>query len=649
MVLMRHLLLVGALLTLAWAAVRLASQWADGLLERIVVVATLVAAAIVLESLALGLAGLGASPAILFAFAVLTAVLVSAATRRPGVTVGQQVAGAWLRFPARGRLALGAALGIWLAWALWLVRYPAYDFDSLSYHIPEVVAWVHNGRPGSVVAVVPEWPYGFLPVSNEVLLSWGTALARSFVWITVWPALLFVLLALSGWLGLRKLRVFPLPSALAVAGLCAAPMLTSYMHNGANSDFPALVWLVVSGALCAAAVRERPVLVVPAVLAAALSAGTKATTLPAVGILLIVMLAQTRAQLRPIAAPLLIAGVAGLVVGGTWYLRDLIEHGSPVWPYFVPPWGDRAPPIAPSHTFLQWPLKTLAHFGDSGYLIDTFLGGVVVLTGAVVAALFTRARSVTLAAAAALLSALFWAAGPDTGAPGKALDYTAAFHGSPRLLMPAVASATLALALATRRSGRTARGWTAVLAVVLAINVWQLFRLGVPAVPGPVTAIIGAGAGALLGLVAKRGVQALLRPTGAIGLALAAGVTMAIAAPGMITRYTRIYSAQAELIGWFSRTGDDRPIYSSPLELVMLSGADLTRRVIPIPRREPCQRINEFARRGWVLIEDLSTDQLFGPSTAPQCVKRWQPVFTSGGSRVYHIGTATAQLTIGPS
>ena len=54
---------------------------------------------------------------------------------------------------------------------------------------------------------------------------------------------------MSGWLGLRSLRVPPLPSALAVGSLCAAPMATSFQLNGPNTDFPALVWLVVAGGL----------------------------------------------------------------------------------------------------------------------------------------------------------------------------------------------------------------------------------------------------------------------------------------------------------------------------------------------------------------------------------------------------------------
>jgi hypothetical protein len=636
MVLIAHLMLVGALLSFGLASVRVASRLTEDPLERVVASAAFVASGIVLDALILGLFGLGANPVVLVASAVVTALLTFNAIGPPAVTLGRQLAKWWVSLHPIARLCAGAGVGAWLAWSVWLMRYPAYDFDNLSYHIPEVVAWMHNGHPGSIVSVVPGWPYAYLPVVNEVLLTWGTGIAQSLAWVTAWPALLFAVLPLAGCLGLRNLRVPGLPVVLAVGGLCAAPMLTSYMGNGANTDFPALVWLVVAGALCAASCR-RPMLMIPAVLALGLSVGTKTSTAPLVGLLLVATAIRLRSQLRPLARPLVVACLAAAALGGFWYLRDLVDHGSPTWPYFVTPWGDPAPYVAPGFTFLQAPLHTLAHFGDGGYLSDTFLGGVLAMAAGVLAAVVTRSRPVALAAGAAAVSALFWAGGPDTGAPGPAFDYTAAFHASPRLLMPAVAAAMLAVALASRR-GRGWWVWTVVLALVLGLNVVQLFGLGFPYVPGAITPIFGAAVGGIAGLLLTRlpATRLLFGPAGLVAAAAAAGLALALAAPGLVTRHARIDRSVAPLIAWFAGHGhDSRPIYTSPLTLVMLSGSDLQRVVRPIPRQASCQQIAELARSGWVVVQNLDTDKLFGPSTTRRCVERWRPVLTLAGSRVY--------------
>ena len=99
------------------AGLRVADGMASGPAERLIAAAVLAAATAVAESLGLGLVGLGTEP--------------------------------W---------------ALLLTWTVWLLRYPAFDFDNLAYRIPEVVAWVHNGRPGSLVSVVPGFPHANLPI-----------------------------------------------------------------------------------------------------------------------------------------------------------------------------------------------------------------------------------------------------------------------------------------------------------------------------------------------------------------------------------------------------------------------------------------------------------------------------------------------------
>jgi hypothetical protein len=649
-VLVHHLLLGGSVALLLGGGVRAASRLTDDALTRAVAAATLAASVATLEALALGVVGLGTTPWVLFGGAVVAWLLAWGLVPGAGVSFGQQLGG-WLEsWSPLGRIAAGAAVGVWLAWTVWLLRFPAFDWDGLAYHIPEVVTWVRNGSPGSVVTVFPGYPYGSFPVTNEVLLSWGSGLGRSFVWITIWPGLLFALLAASGWLGLRSLGVPRVAAALATASLCAAPMATSYQLNGPNSDFPALVWLVAAAALCAACWRdERPGLFLAALLAAALAVGTKTTSAALAGLVVAITAFHLRGSLRAVGAPLALAVAGALVVGGTWYLRNLFEHGSPLWPFFAAPWGDPIPHLLghpEQFTFFQRPLATLARFGDTGYVKDTFLGALVAFGGALIAPVFVRRRAVVAGAAASALSVFLWTLAEDTGAPSRTSDFAGALYGSPRLLMPGVAVATLTLALAARDAGRRATSaWTALLAVVVAINVWQLFDLGFPKAPTVWTPLAGA---LVLGAVAfatgRLPWRQIVRPAGFAGCALALGAALAVTATHLVERHERVgldpranyFDANLIALLVDGQWSDRRTIYAAPVMTAMLAGNDLSRRVEPIPRRETCQAIEARARRGWVIVEYLNTDLMYGPSTTRACVSTWHPAYQNTILAVYN-------------
>ncbi|TMK41447.1 MAG: hypothetical protein E6G56_04330 [Actinobacteria bacterium] len=650
MALIHHLLLAGSVTLLLGAGVRAAARLSEAPLERLVAGAVLAAVVAAVEALALGLLGLGATPGVLFAGAAVAWLAAWRLVPAAAAPLWRQAGGRWERLGPGGRLAVGALVGAGVAWTVWLVRWPAFDWDGLAYHIPEVVAWVHNGSPGSVLTIVPGYPYGAFPVANEVLLTWGSGIGRSFVWITIWPALLFALLGAAGWLGLRALRVPRLAAALAAGSLCAAPMATSYQLNGPNSDFPALVWLVVAGALGAAAVtRGRAGLFLPALLAAALSVGTKTTTAPLAGLLIVVLVVRLGGPLRHLGLPLALAAGGALVVGGTWYLRNLVDHGSPLWPFFSAPWGDPVPHLLgrpERFTFFQRPLETLARFGDDGYVKDTFLGALVALGGAIAAPLLVRRRSVLAGATATAVSVLLWTLAEDTGAPQAKSDFAGALYGSPRLLMAGVAVATLTLALATRDAGRRlAPALGALLAVVLGLNAVELFDLGFPATPTVWTPVAGAAAGAVVALIAARAPwRWLLRPAGVAIGALALGATGALAAHHLVERHARVgFSPRAryldaELIALFvdGPAADRRPVFTTPIVTAMLAGDDLARRVAAIPQHEPCRAIEARARAGWVVvIKNINADLLFGPSTARRCTARWRSDYENAGLAIY--------------
>ena len=83
----------------------------------------------------------------------------------------------------------------------------------------------------------------------------------------------------------------------------------------------------------------------PALVAFFLAIGTKTTVAPLGLIVLAAALWALRHELRPVLAPLAGALALGLLAGGVWYLRNLFDHGSPLWPFVTVPWGDPAPKV----------------------------------------------------------------------------------------------------------------------------------------------------------------------------------------------------------------------------------------------------------------------------------------------------------------
>ena len=324
-------LLAVSVVALADGGFRLASLAATGGLERVVATATLAAAAATLEALLLGLIGLGTEPLALAPAAAVTWLAAWRLLPSPQIGAREELAGWWRDTPSLRRLALASLAGVALAWSAWLLRFPALGVDSLLYHVPEVIEWVHNGRPGSVGEYFPFFSVGNYPATNEVLLAWGSGIGRSFLWIGIWAPATTLLLGVAGWTGRRSLRVDRLVAGLAVGALCLTPVLTHWQMNGAHTHLPALAWLVSAGALCAAS-ATRPALLAPAIVAAGLAIGTKTTTLPIALLALAFALYANRIELRRLAVPLALAAGTALAVGGDRYLRNFVDHGEPFWP-----------------------------------------------------------------------------------------------------------------------------------------------------------------------------------------------------------------------------------------------------------------------------------------------------------------------------
>ena len=648
MIAAHQILLALAVAALAGAALRLASTTGARGLVRVVAAAPIGATIAVLETLALGLPGLGGSPVALSLAAGATWLAARTWLPAPDPRPRDELAAWWGKAPPLLRYSLVAVLGAWLAWAVWLVRYPILGADSMIYHLPEIMQWVHNGHPGKVSSLFPGYPVGAYPISNEVLLEWATGISRSFVPAMLAAPTMLLLVGAAGWVGLRSLVVERWPAALAVATLCLTPGLTHWQKNGAHTDLPAIAWLVTAAALCAAS-RRRPSLLAPMIVAAGLAVGTKTTTLPLTALLLVIAGVIHRERLRPMARPLALATAAALVAGGTWYFRNLILHGSPLWPFVATPWGDAVPKvIAPSGhvvpqvytSFLDTPGTTTRFIVNKS--ADPFAGGLLMTACALVAPFIARRREVTAAAVTTLASLLIWMNAPFTGVPeGKVA--TPGGLTTMRYLLPTFTVAALTLALATRERRTRAYGMVALVAS-LGLTLLQLFDLGYPSVPGPSTPLAGAAL-AVLGAAALAFVLRGRAPSvRAIGLAtlpalVVAGLALSVAASGFVERYNtanvpesrRLYSATPAMFDWFLGRSDfaegHKTIAFTVVMNAALAGDHLQHRIDLVSALEGCDRVRRLARTGWVIVNHAWP-------TRP-CLTHLRPIWSGGEFAVY--------------
>jgi hypothetical protein len=624
-----HALLIVAVLALAAAGLRFAARLATGGLERVLCAFTLAASAAVIEALGLGLVGAGGDEAALTIAAVATWAAVAATVPRPAVPALAELAG-WLRRAAGPAAAgFGAAAGVVVGWIVFQLRHPFIGGDGLIYHLPIASAWVQSGHPGSVASVLDGLPVGNYPVTNEVLVAWGLAISRSWVVASIWSPVLLAALAAGAWLALRELDVPGRERTLAVAAVCVLP-LAVFGLGGPTTDIAATAWLAVAAGLAAAARRE-PGLVYPAVLAAALCLGTKTT--PALLIVALGVLCGRPLRAAVRAHPGRLAAVVGLgvAIGGVWPLRNLVVHGSPLWPLVAAPWGDPVPAgLLPFEvSFLDHPRRLVgAHY--QGYL-DVVAGGLVLIAAAVVLPLARRSRRALAAGAAAATALVAWGLAPYTGILSD--DFAV---GATRYLLPALAACALAAGLAASGAGpRLRRVVAGTLAVSIVWSCWRTAALGFPYVPSAAVLVGSAAAGALAALAVRRRTRPGRRMVaGAAAIACAAG--LAVAADGYVGRHalTGLPDGpllRAQLPGLVNGS---RPISTAPGTVVMLRGDGLEHALSVIGPGETCAGLRDRVRAGPVVLESDPPSPLYTRLTA--CLAGFAPQVAHGYYDVYY-------------
>jgi hypothetical protein len=639
------LLLAAAVVALGGAARRAASAVAEPGLETLVAAAVLFAAAAVIEALAAGLLALGGSAIVLTLLALASW---SLADRLLPVARRRRRSGArtwWRQSDPWERALIGAAGGALVALCATVLHRPEPGFDGITYHLPEVVSFVQGGHTGAEVLTGYALPTGAYPLTNEVLLAWGTALSGGFAALTLWTPACAALLIAAGWLGLRNIGVTdPRVRALALAALTLGPLFVVALPQP-GTDLPAVTWLVCCAALCTSA-RARPLLLAPAILALGLAIGTK-TTPATLGVPIVACTVWVcRRQLRAVATPLLAACGAAVLAGGVWYVRNFVVHGSPLWPFYSTSLGDPVPPLiqVASHTLLERPLATLRHHvhtyarAISGSLVLLFAGAVVPLAG-------LRRKRLGVAAGAVILSALAWANAPVTGLPEIPALVIGA-ESSVRYLLPVFAAGACALALAASEPGSVVR--CAGLAGLIGALVWDLVSDVRNHFWLPLHSWLYAGvvAGAGLSVLGGPWVARRVRTQGLVLCGCVAGVAfVAIGGSGFVSRHALVSGeVDARLEAFFAVHSGPAPIAAAPFAPGLLAGDSLSHRVTLLPRRASCAAVFRAVATGWVVIDHVSDpiaipghpgSFVLPPGTAQGCLARTKPTYVTGSWQVF--------------
>ena len=604
--------LLGALLlavagwALAAAGVRVASVLAPAGLDRLLAAIVLAVAAACLQGLGLGLIGLGADPYLLTVAAVLTFAAARAALPAPALGLAAELGHWWSVRSASQRAVLGALTAVSVAWAGWMLQHPFLGEDGVRYRLPTVIEWIGNGSPGSLYAASADYATDAYPLGNELLLAWPMAIARSFVAASVWSPLAVVLTAAAGWHLLRRLRAPGPVAGAAIAAVLLTPLNIGHI-NEPGADLPALAWAACCAALCTGAAR-RPGLLAPAALAAALAMGAKTTALVPVAVALAAGLYSARGSLRPVRGVLLAGGAAAVVLGGFWYARNLVLHGSPLWPFRAAPWGDPSPPLieALDHSLLERPRVTLR--GRTDLYVDELSGALVLMAGALAAPLLNRSRAVLGLSAAAGVALLAYAAAPVTGLGDAGLV------GFPllslRYLLPALGVCAAAIAVAaTRGDRRVARGAFVVLAASAlwsAIDSLELdFPIGPPVGTLWPAAIMGGGLALAMGAAVRRVPRTLARPAAVAGVLLVA-LLAALPARGYVKRAAAMDAAPLVAVPRFFSSakapGPTTPVLYSTTPDARVAGDRLRRPQRLLEDDLPCAAY----RRGWLVLTNSS-------------------------------------------
>jgi hypothetical protein len=641
-----QLLLLAAIAALVAAGWRLASLAVASGLLRVLATVVLAAGAAVLSALALGLARLGASPVALTVAA--TAIWGAAWRWVPGrpPSAWNQLSSWWRGLSLPGRVARGALAGAALGYGAFVLRHPGLGLDALTYHLALPVAWVHNGRPGSLVPVNDGLQIQNYPLTWEVLVAWVTAIARTLVPATLLTPATFLLLGTSIRAGLRECGVSARISWLTTATVTTLPLVVVQLP-GPNNDLPEIAWLAGAAALVAGAAgwrsdgAERNCALLPvALVAVGLCVGTKTTGAALAALVLVLGGWRCRDQLRALAPKLALAAAAAAAIGGVWYVRNLIDHGAPFWPLSTTPWGDPVPQAfrAFDASFLSH-VHVMLHRRTDAYW-KVLAGGVVMGAAAILSPLWARGKT-RWGGVVVLAALVLWAASPYTGISSS----IPLALGATRYLLPCLLAAGVTLALAARRGSGFAEVLSAsALLGALVVNLFHDADLTFPTAPSMKSLLIAAALGAVLVLAAEGAARAGVLTARLIKwIALPVAVAMALVAllapvNGYVAAHAEAGLYDAGLVRWFNsraafRHGSE-PVLIGPVTVAVLTGARLAHPVLLLSPGVRCPVLVREARDAWVVLE-VGPDALADDRHWIICLGGKRPAYLADGFAVY--------------
>lgn len=637
-------LLVVATVAVAAAMLRPASLVAPSGLDRILALITLAATTAFLSVLLLGLAGVGDSP-IALATAALGVLALSRLFPAPELGLGAELLALRRSVPPGRWMWIGGLVGALAAWIAWNVHAPIISPDGVYYHVPEIVRWAQDGHAGGVLSIHPLFPVGAYPLTHEVLLTWGVSMSRSVTLLSACGPAILGLLGLSSWSTVRRVGGSQVMAWLVAVALCTLPLLIGAQPDASLNDLPGMAWLT-TAATFAIGARARPALGLIALVAAGLAAGAKTNIAPfafvAAVVAVVGMLRQRSTTLRLQAG---LGVILALGTGGVWYIRNLVVHGSPAWPFASTPWGDPQPPAFRTYTsLLQDPSATL--HGRTAPYLALASGAILLVLGGLAAAVVGRSRATRLAGATVLVGLLVWAASPTSGLSTFAL--LTAPVSQLRYLLPVIATAALALVLLARDHPTSELAVRATFGAVIAWNLGQNL-VGETAPAFPVKALVAGTVGGAAAFRLSRRLVPLTRWAGRV--ALAGGAAGLVALLGVAVRNHDARLAAHDLAfdqqlarymsrqpGFFRSTSG---VAMAPELSGTLVGYRLGHRLRLLSLPAPCADLAALRQRSWVIVRDEEANRRLLGYRIPACLRDadhatvsgyriYRPVLTSG-------------------
>lgn len=480
------MLAAGALGTLL--ARRLVPGWTGTPLALAALVASV--ASVTVVAMLVGLPGLLSSWVVVLVLALLAVAVALLVPVPPGAEGDAEAEGGPDRATG-GQLALAALpVGLGLAASLtgaWdRVGTGMTGFDSTWYHGPIAAELARTGETFSLHFTTPQFLTWFYPHGSELLHSvagsaWGGDFPSLFLNSAFLAGSLF-----AAWVIARPFGGIAGPVSVAGVALvlgCSGAFADQF--GEARNDLAGAFFLLAG--IAALVTRERwsdqglgSALLVG--LAAGMAAGTKLNFIPAAVVLVVgpAVLATSGSRLRTLGVT--VGG--GLLTGGFWYLRNLVEGGNPL------PWtaGDRLIGIK-----LPGPVQETGG-REAGSVLDYALDGTVIsdwfvpgladgfgplwpivlllgLAGVALALFRPASAAVRLGAVVALAVILAWLVGP-TSASGPAGEPLGFISGL-RYLVPGLAIGFALLGPGIRAWGARV-GW-AVLGAIAILSLVSVF------------------------------------------------------------------------------------------------------------------------------------------------------------------------------